>query len=246
MNYCTYEWWTGERQEFEESLEGKLEKELERVRRSGEGNLATLERKANRSLAEVHQKYNTLQEKFNGQERKLHHAITWKTMVMAKVDRLEESVERLEESVRCLGKEVSEVEDTLDHFSRDLDCISAQVGAPPEPVGQEGQGGSNPVAEEGQGVPEPPSEQGQDLEEEGMKLDAREMLLNDIDEGVYISEAPIRKRNRKEESEGSSEESDPTAKQAKPLKLPPTNASRNTKTANPRTRASEKGKGKKK
>ena len=75
-----------------------------------------------------------------------------------------------------------------------------------------------------------------------MKLDVEEMLLNDIDEGVYLSGGPIQKRGRKEESVGSSTE--PT-KKAKTLQPPPPNTSQTSKPAGSRTRTAEKGKGKK-
>ena len=215
MNYLTHEWWATERNEMEIFLEKKFEKRF-----------ATLERVANNGVALVRQEYAILLNKCLTQEARLDTALSWKRMTMNKVA-------SLEDSVKDLAKEIKEINGEITTLMREVDTLGALEAPQPEPARQEGQKGPSPLVEE---------RQGQDLEEGEMKLDTEEMLLNDIDEGVYLSGGPIQKRGRKEESVGSSTEQ---TKKARTLQPPPPNTSQNSKPAGSRTRAAEKGKGKK-
>ena len=215
MNYLTHEWWATERNEMEEFLEGKFDRRL-----------ATLERVANNGVDVVQRDYATLLNKYLTQEARLETAFSWKKMTMTKVA-------SLEDSVKALNKEVNEMGRELTLLNREIDNLGDLEAPPPEPARQEGQKGPSPLGEE---------RQGQDLEEGEMKSEAEEMLLNDIDEGVYVSGGRIQKRDRKEGSVGSSTE--PT-KKARTLKPPPSNTSQTSKPVGSRARNAEKGKGKK-
>ena len=215
MNYLTHEWWATERNEMEIFLEKKFERRL-----------ATLERVANNGVDVVQRDYATLLDKYLTQEARLETAFSWKKMTMTKVA-------SLEDSVKALNKEVNEMGRELTLLNREIDSLGALEAPPPEPARQEGQKGPSPLGEE---------RQGQDLEEGEMKSEAEEMLLNDIDEGVYVSGGRIQKRDRKEGSVGSSTE--PT-KKARTLKPPPSNPSQTSKPVGSRARNAEKGKGKK-
>ena len=211
MNYLTHEWWATERNEMEIFLEKKFERRL-----------ATLERVANNGVDVVQRDYATLLNKCLTQEAMLETALSWKGMTMKKVASLEGSVKDLNKDVKEMGREIV-------LLNREIDSLGAPEAPQPEPARQEGQKGPSPLVEE---------RQGQDLEEGEMKSEVEEMLLNDIDEGVYLSGGPIQKRGRKEESVGSSTE--PT-KKARALQAPPPNTSQTSK----RARNAEKGKGKK-
>ena len=184
----TEEWWSREKR----LLEKGWREELAQTRESSEARLKALEGEAGRSISKMQKRVTEVGEKYNLHDRRIQEVLSWKGTLKRTIDSLERDVHEIDQNLDCLFDKVKEMAETLE-----LEPEQHQYsGAVQELSDEEGERRSTASLETGNKSPEP--------------------SLNEIDEGVYPSKSPIRKRGREQDVESSSEEGEVKAPQPKP------------------------------